>query len=126
MALKGNVNDLKKLGQRLNKFPVTLVHNVAQKTAPKLTANATASFNSGLTVYGDARPKGSDGQPLTLRQTGATEATLRFTAVGTIVRCVLGTPYARYLIGKYKVLPMGGMPTTWSKQINEIVQKEQF
>jgi Na+/glutamate symporter len=61
-----------------------------------------------------------------LRRTGATEATLRFVAIGTIVRCVLGTPYARYLIGNYRVLPMGAMPVSWSRQIADIVSKEPF
>lgn len=125
-ALKGNVNDLKKLGRRLNKFPTTVVHNVARKTAPTLTTNATSAYASGRTVYGAPRPKGANGQPLTLRRTGATEATLRFVAIGTIVRCVLGTPYAKYLIGNYRVLPMGAMPVSWSRQIADIVSKEPF
>lgn len=124
--LKGNVNDLRKLGARLNKFPTTVVHNVARKTAPVLTQRANSAYTSGRTVYGDRRPTGSNGQPLTLRRTGATEATLRFVAVGTIVRCVLGTPYAKYLIGNYRVLPMGAMPVEWSTQISNLVRQEPF
>jgi hypothetical protein len=125
-ALKGNVNDLKKLGSRLNKFPTTVVASVASKTAPKLTTNANTAFGSGRTVYGQPRPPSASGGPLTLRRTGATEATLRFVAIGTIVRCVLGTPYAKYLIGNYRVLPMGRMPVSWSKDISNIVQQERF
>lgn len=124
--LKGNVNDLRKLGARLNKFPTTLVHNVANKTAPSLTQKANAAYGSGRTVYGDARPKGALGAPLSLKRTGATEATLRFVAIGTIVRCVLGTPYAKYLIGKYRILPMGRMPVAWSQQISDYVKEEPF
>jgi hypothetical protein len=125
-ALKGNVSDLKKLGARLNKFPTTIVASVASKTAPKLTTNANSAFTSGRTVYGQTRPPSTSGQPLTLRRTGATEATLRFVAIGTIVRCVLGTPYAKYLIGNYRVLPMGRMPVQWSRDINDLVQRERF
>jgi Na+/glutamate symporter len=77
-------------------------------------------------VYGQTRPPSTSGQPLTLRRTGATEATLRFVAIGTIVRCVLGTPYAKYLIGNYRVLPMGRMPVQWSRDINDLVQRERF
>ena len=129
-GLKGNVNDLKKLGQRLNKFPTTVVHNVARKTAPSLTGYATSAFGSGRTVYGDARPRGVDGRSLTLVRPGpdggATRATLRFVSIGTIVRCVLGTDYAKYLIGKYRILPMGEMPSSWSRKIVDIVKKEPF
>jgi hypothetical protein len=125
--LKGNVNDLRKLGARLNKFPTTVVHNVARKTAPALTQKANAAFSAARTVYGDTRPKGVDGRTLTLqRNPPATAATLRFVAIGTIVRCVLGTDYAKYLIGKYRILPMGEMPVSWSQQLKEYVEEEPF
>ncbi len=125
-ALKGNVNDLRKLGSRLQKFPTSVAHNVAQQSAPTLTALSQRAYDSGQTVYGDARPDGTGGQALDLVQTGLTKATLRFTAVGTIVRCVLGTRYAKYLIGKYRILPMGAMPTAWSRKLADIVAEQKF
>lgn len=125
-GLKGNVNDLKKLGQRLQKFPTSVAHQVATQSAPALTQMTRRAYESGQTVYGDARPTGSDGQALDLHKTGLTAATLRFTSVGTIVRCVLGTRYAKYLIGKYRILPMGRMPTDWSRKLGEIVSEQKF
>lgn len=124
-GLKGNVNDLKKLRKRLLGFSVEVVQNVARQAAPALTTLAQSAYNSGNNVYGDARPDGKNG-PLDLRVTGATERTLRFTNAGTVVRCVLGTRYAKYLIGKYRILPMGRMPSRWANRLSEIVQQQKF
>jgi hypothetical protein len=125
-GLKGNVGDLRKLAARLNRIPTTVVASVAAKTAPELTQRAQSAFASGRTVYEAPRPKSVHGGPLSLVATGATERTVRFTAIGTIVRCVLGTPYAKYLIGKYRVLPMGALPINWQRAISGIVKKERF
>ena len=72
-------------------------------------------------MYGDARPKGVDGRPLTLVRTGRTRSMVRFSATGTIVRAVLAVPYAKYLIGKYEILPNGRLPSTWRKTITRVV-----
>lgn len=114
--------DIKALKARLRRMPVTLAHAVAQRAAPETTMLTTAAFDSKRTVYGEARPEGVAG-PLTLRKTGATESTLRFVANGTIVRCVLGTRWARYLIGKYRVLPNGGLPVLWRRRLGSIVEE---
>jgi hypothetical protein len=108
---------------RLRAFPLSLSHDVAQRSAPVLTALARQSFDSGTTVYGDARPESVEGKALTLRRTGETARTIAFIANGTIVRCVLGTKYARYLIGKYAVLPNGraAPPVAWTRAIGEVV-----
>lgn len=124
--LKGNVSDLRKLQKRLNKFPVSLVHNVAKKTSPALTSKAKADFSAGRTVYGDVRPRGVNGRPLDLVRTGATLSQLGFRTSGTRVRCVLLEPYAPYLIGKYRILPMGRMPLIWAKRIQAFVEEERF
>jgi hypothetical protein len=86
-----------------------------------MTSLAETAFNSGRTVYDAPRPVGVDGRPLKLRRTGDTEKTLRFKADGRIVRCVLGTRYAKYLIGKYAVLPMGRMPARWQARLVDLV-----
>lgn len=58
-----------------------------------------------------------DGRELRLVRTGATRAALRFVAVGTVIRCVLGPRYARYLVGKYRILPSGqqAVPFRWRR-----------
>lgn len=122
MSLKGDLSTLKKMKASLRALPRSVAHQVAQKGAPKLTELTREAFNGNRNVYGDARPAGADGQPLTLVKTGATQAYLKFTANGSIIRAVLGTPYAKYLIGKYGVLPNGAMPVKWSRALAEIVK----
>jgi hypothetical protein len=128
-GLKGNVNDLRKLQKRITNFPISCAHNVAQESSPKLTQFALSAFNSGNTVYGEARPKGVNGNTLDLvrdKDGGTTRSTIRFVAIGTIVRCALGTDYAKYLIGKYKILPMGPMPVKWAQEFARIVSEQKF
>jgi hypothetical protein len=98
MALRGDLTSLKRLKGTLRELPRTVAHGVAQRGAPVLTRLTQAAYDGGRSVYGDPRPAGVDGRPLTLERTGATRRTLQFTSNGTIVRCVLGTRYARYLI----------------------------
>lgn len=119
-GLKGRVGALSTFKKQLQALPLSLAHDVAQSSAPGLTARTRTAYASGQTVYGEPRPAGVNG-PLDLRETGTTERTLQFVANGRIVRCVLGTKYAKYLIGKYKILPNGGMPAEWSRYFAELV-----
>lgn len=125
MGLKGNPHKLTTFAQQLRKLPVTLAASVAMDAAPALTGLTQSAYGAGQTVYGDARPRGVDGQPLTLHKSGATQAGLRFLNVGTIVRCVLPNNYQRYLIGKYRVLPNGTMPAAWRAKLDQIVHSQQ-
>lgn len=126
MSLKGNPSTLTKLAATLRQLPKTLAARVASKVAPDLTAQTQAAFASGRNVYGDARPAGVNGQPLTLEKSGATRGSLKFVSVGTRVRASLGTRYARYLIGKYKILPAAGsaMPVAWQDSTAKIARAE--
>lgn len=113
---------LRDLKTSLRRMPISLAHSVASRAAPAITGLAVDAYHSGRTVYGEPRPAGVDGQALTLQRSGATLATLRFIAAGTIVRCVLGTPYARYLIGRYGILPSGPLPAAWDRRIAALVR----
>ncbi len=65
---------------------------------------------------------------LTLVDTGDTRRTMHFEARGRLVRCRLGPRYAKYLIGKYKILPIGdrtSMPAAWTRALDELVQTVQ-
>jgi hypothetical protein len=106
----------------LKRMPVSLANDVAQASAPGLTQRTANAYDGGRTVYGEARPAGVNG-PLTLEETGATRSHVRFVANGRVVRCVLPTPYAKYLVGKYKILPNGAMPAEWSQFLAGLVRE---
>jgi len=122
MPLKGDLSSLRGLKSRLKTLPTSVAHDVAQRAAPALTNLTVTAFESDRTVYGEPRPAGVHGQTLSLERTGATRRTLKFVANGTIVRCVLGTKWARYLIGKYGVLPNGSLPVGWSERLGALVK----
>lgn len=120
-GLKGDLSSLRALRAHVKALPLSLAHDVAQRAGPALTRLTRGAFAAGQNVYGEARPAGVDGRPLSLERTGATRDALGFTANGTIVRCVLGTRYAKYLIGKYGVLPNGPLPAGWSRALAQLV-----
>jgi hypothetical protein len=122
MALKGDLRSIKGIKQSLRALPVTVAADISKRAAPAFTSLTRSAFDGRTTVYGDARPTGVDGNELSLVKSGATQDALRFISVGTIVRCVLPTKWARYLIGKYGVLPNGALPVGWSRRLSEIAQ----
>jgi hypothetical protein len=119
-GIKGN-QALAQLKRDLAAMPMSMAHDVARQVAPVLTMLAQQAFDGGVNVYGDARPRGVSGKALTLVKTSATRRTVRFVANGTIVRCVLPTRYAKYLIGKYGILPNGKPPIEWTRRMDLIV-----
>ena len=124
MGLKGNPSKLKTFAAKLRALPVTMAASVATEAAPAMTSLTQGAYAGGQTVYGDARPRGVDGERLTLHKTGATEAGLNFINIGTIVRCVLPNKYQRFLI-RYGILPNGGMPAAWRAKLDQIVHSKQ-
>lgn len=122
MALKGNLNSIKALKSKMRELPKSIAIDVSRRAAPAMTGLTVQAFNSARTVYNDARPAGVNGQPLDLVQSGRTRDALRFVSIGTIVRCVLPTRWAKYLIGKYGILPNGALPAQWSRSLTEIVK----
>jgi hypothetical protein len=118
--VRGNAgfSDLK---AQLRQIPISLAHDVAQRAAPTTTRLTQVAYATGKQVYGEARPLGDNGNKLDLRKSGLTQRTLRFVASGTIVRCVLGAPYMKYLIGKYKVLPNNAIPAEWDRALHALV-----
>lgn len=52
--------------------------------------------------------------------------TIGFVANGRIVRASLPQRYARYLIGKYQVLPMGGIPPKWRETVARIIGERYY
>lgn len=123
MSLRGNPATLRELATRLRAVPIETAQRVAARVAPVISQKAQAAYDSGSTVYSEPRPAGKSGS-LDLFVSGRTRGRVRFEAVGTVVRCVLGTPYARFLVGKYRILPMGAMPFAWSEAIGAAARDE--
>lgn len=98
---------------------------VARGAAPAVTELAVASFDAGVSVFGDAREPLKDGGARTLKKSGALRAMVNFRAQGTKVRCTLSLPYARFHI-KHGILPRGGgaIPQSWNATITRIAERE--
>lgn len=120
MGVRGDFAKLQKLKANLRTLPASVAHEVAQNAAPDLTSLATKAFDTGRNVYGESRPKGAQGQSLDLEVTGNTRRSLKFDATGTVVRAVLGTTYAKYLIGRYGILPNGALPAAWQAALRDL------
>lgn len=130
VTLKGtSIRDFK---TRLKALPLSVAHEISQQAAPMLTAFLQEANAARVNVYGDPYPRSlddrRDGEQLTLVATGTTRRQLRFVVDGTLIRCALGPRYAKYLIGKYKILPIGdrtSMPVNWLRALDELVQTVQ-
>ena len=112
----GGFPDVKKA---LRLQPITVARTIASRVSPSLTSLSQASYREAQTVYGRPRPRGEGGKVLSLVKTGATLRDTKFIAIGTETMCRLGTPYAKYLIGKYTILPNGSaaIPVPWLRLI---------
>lgn len=122
MGLKGSTSQIAGIQRALNATITTIASDVAKRTAPVFTAATRQAFESGTDVYGKARPAGVDGGSLSLVQSGATRAALGFGSSGTLVKCVLPTAWAKFLIGKYRILPNGrALPLAWRKRMAQVV-----
>lgn len=58
-----------------------------------------------------------DGTPLDLVKSGATKAGLRFTTTRLRVKAAFTTTYQKFLIGKYKILPIKAVPPEWDTEL---------
>lgn len=127
MSLKGNTRNLRLLNRQLAAMPKVLAQKVAAQAAGEITALAQASYDGGRTVYGDPRPAGVKGNALSLVESGFTRGALRFVSDGgTKIRASLGRRYAKYLIGKYVILPIGNaaLPFAWLSRLRTITQQQ--
>jgi hypothetical protein len=123
-GLRGNLGTLREIKRSIAAMPVSVGHAVAQQSAPAITGLAQQAYDGGQNVYGDARPRSKvTGAALTLEQTGRTRAGMRFEAVGTQMICVLPTAWAKYLVGKYQILPQGALPAVWTEKIGQVVAR---
>lgn len=124
--MPAGISSINRLRGAIVALPLRIRTAVAKDAVGFLNNELTGDFDAGRTVYGDPRPlaigKKTVGQRLTLKKSGATRAELGFTAIGTIVRAVLGRKYQKFLVGKYKVLP-ASLPAKWREGLEKIVRE---
>ncbi len=121
MALVGDLNRLRDLKRSLKSVPVTAVAKIASAAAPVITAQAQATFRSGQDVFGAPRLKSVQGGNLSLVQSGATRNAINFIATGRDIRVARLPKYAKFLIGRYGILPNGKqLPQTWRGALGAI------
>lgn len=125
MALKGDLRTLGALKRALKKLPITASARIASAAAPEVSELARSAYDGGQTVYGLQRPRGVDGDALSLVRTGASRAAAQFTAEGTRMRTRVLPRYTKYLISAYQVLPPGRapLPTAWQARLREIAAR---
>ncbi len=115
------ISSLNRLRASIRDLPLRIRAEVATKAAGILTARLRDDFDSGRTVYGASRPLSVAGTALDLTVSGKTHGALAFVSVGTIVRAQLSTRYAKYLVGKYKILP-SSLPAAWRVELETLVR----
>lgn len=115
-----SINSLKRA---LRNAPLTVTARIAARAAPAMSDLAQDAHASGRTAYGSARPRGVDGEALTLDRTGETRRALSFVATGRDIRTTRLPRYAKYLIGKYSILPNGPLPVAWRERLRDIAAR---
>lgn len=120
--LAKGITSLNRLRSSIKALPLRIRTAVAKDAAEILTREIRDEYDSGRTVYDTPRPLGVAGQPLSLVKTGKVRGSLAFVTVGTIVRAQLSTRYARYLVGKYKILPQR-LPVKYAQALEQLVRE---
>lgn len=115
-----SINSLKRA---LKSLPITSVARIAARAAPAMSELAQDAHASGQTVYARPRPRGVDGEALSLERTGATRQALQFVATGRDIRTAKLPRYARWLIGRYDILPNGPLPAAWRERLRDIAAR---
>ena len=86
------------------------------------------AFRVGGAVHGKTlstsapRPLGVDGQKLSLVKSSKVKQSLGFNVAETTISAVLSQRYAKYLVGKYRILPQK-LPAAWAEYLTKLVQE---
>ena len=119
--MQRGIDSMNRLKSAIRDLPLRIRTAVAKDAAGILNVELHKDFAAGETVYDTPRPLSVKGKPLTLVKTDRVRSALNFVVIGTILRAQLGTKYARYLIGKYKILPMS-LPASWRTKLEQLVR----
>lgn len=111
---------------RLRTLPTVVAQKVAARGAEVITELAQSTFNAGEDAYGVPWTPGAEGQRVTLRKTGGLAGGIKYVAIGTRLRAVLGVAWAKYQVGKRPVFPRGGatLPAAYSARLKQITADE--
>lgn len=123
---KGKPLDTRKLKTALLRAPESIRHMVAERVEPKLTRALRVFHDSKVGVDLVPYPISKNtGEQITLSRSRKNEAYLYFEADGSRLTARLRTPYARFLVGKYGILPRGQqyLPSRFIKIIDAEIQK---
>jgi hypothetical protein len=117
---------LKSFAKKLVAMPREVAIDVATTSAGLITRAAQASFDAGLTAYGDTRPLSPTGRAVSLVKTGKARSTaLIFRSDGgTKLRSSIVEKYMGILVGVYKILPIGQggrLPPSWRRLMDDEV-----
>jgi hypothetical protein len=125
-GLKGKISSLTNFSKRLREIPRVLAPRVSEAVAPRLTEQGRETFNAGQDPWGTPWEPSVDGQAVTLRKSGALLDSLRYIAIGTLLRVSGLTAYAKYQIGRRRVLPAQGapLPPDYAKALNETASEK--
>jgi hypothetical protein len=125
--MAGGISSIARLRSTIKALPLRIRSAVAKDAEAILNSELSDNFAAGRTVYDTPRPlsvaRETIGQPLSLVKTGKTKGALQFVTIGTILRASLGTKYAKYLVGKYKVMPNGALPAAWRSKLETLVRE---
>lgn len=121
-GLNKGITSIARLRSAIKDLPRNLRQAVANEASGYLDIELRADFDAGRTVYNTPRPLGVSGQQLSLVKSRKTRDNIGFRSTGTIVRAELYTRYAKYLIGKYKILPQR-LPVDWQAYLENLVRE---
>lgn len=123
-SMRTGIDSINRLKSSIKSMPLKLRTGVAKDAAGYLDIEVRAEFNAGKTVFDEPRPLGVDGEKLSLVFSGKTKSALGFDVTGTLIRAVLGQRYAKFLVGRYRILPQK-LPPAWAAHITRIVEEWQ-
>lgn len=117
-----NIAKLRDFEARLRSLPTVLAQKIAARAADEITALAKQTFAESEDAYGANWAPGHDGKRVTLRKSGGLERGVRYIAIGTKIRAVLGVAYAKYQVGRRPVLPRAGasLPIAYAQALSRI------
>ena len=116
------ITTMNKLKAAIKTMPQRMRTSVARDAAGYLDIEVRRQFNAGSTVFDTPRPLGVDGQKLSLVKSSKVKQSLGFNVAETTISAVLSQRYAKYLVGKYRILPQK-LPAAWAEYLTKLVQE---
>ena len=123
------ITSIGKLRKAIQEFGPSAREAIARDAHGWLTNETRDAFFSGRTVYETPRPTSMDsrhpGEMLSLigpaRNGRHVLQDIGWTNTGTIIRALLNQRYAKYLVGKYKILPNNKLPANWQEHLETLL-----